>query len=246
MDGSVFRIITNGAVNTVFRFNSSDGSSPVGPLVLADDGNLYGVATQGGGTGNGTVFQLSTNGVLDTLFSFSGTNGTLYSGQYLCSLRGLAEGSDGNFYGEAVGGGAGYGTLFQVTPTGSLTTLHFFDNGATNDGQYPVGGLIQASDGNFYGVTAQGGSGTDGGGTVFRLSVPLPPVFQFVAQTNGTLAYTWSAVAGRTYLVQFTTNLMYPNWVNLGGTVTATNGVASACDPSPSDPQRFYRVMLVQ
>ena len=81
--------------------------------------------------------------------------------------------ADGNFYGTTEKGGTtggdcfyGCGTIFKITPSGTLTTLHSFDS---DDGSEPQEGLIQATDGNFYGTTALGGA--NGYGTVFRLSV---------------------------------------------------------------------------
>jgi uncharacterized repeat protein (TIGR03803 family) len=77
------------------------------------------------------------------------------------------QGTDGRFYGTTfVGGANNFGTVFKVTPSGTLTTLHSF-NGA--DGSTPLAGLGQATDGNFYGTTIAGGTNDDG--TVFRLGV---------------------------------------------------------------------------
>jgi uncharacterized repeat protein (TIGR03803 family) len=77
------------------------------------------------------------------------------------------QGTDGNFYGTTYQGGtSGYGTVFQITPAGTLTTLHSFAN--SSDGGYPDAGLVQGTDGNFYGTTANGG--TSGYGTVFQIT----------------------------------------------------------------------------
>jgi uncharacterized repeat protein (TIGR03803 family) len=64
------------------------------------------------------------------------------------------------------------GTAFKITPTGNLTTLHSF-SGSPSEGAGPVAGLVQGSDGNFYGTTALGG--THGVGTVFSLSTSAAP-----------------------------------------------------------------------
>ena len=79
---------------------------------------------------------------------------------------GVVEAAKGNFYGTTTGGGAhgANGTVFAITPAGTKTTLHSF---AGSDGANPYGGLIQATDGNFYGTTAFGGNG---GGTVFKIT----------------------------------------------------------------------------
>lgn len=79
--------------------------------------------------------------------------------------NGLMQGRDGNFYGTAMNGGAnGWGTVFKITPTGSLTTLHSFDH---TDGAAPDGGVVQAPNGLFYGTAGIGGANQYG--TVFRL-----------------------------------------------------------------------------
>ena len=91
------------------------------------------------------------------------------------------EATDGNFYGATLGGGANPssgGTLFKITSRGKLTTLYSFcaQTGCL-DGQNPSAGLMQGTDGNLYGTTAFGGSGSCAGGcgTIFRLSVGLRP-----------------------------------------------------------------------
>ena len=74
------------------------------------------------------------------------------------------EGNDGNFYGAAsVGGTNNVGVLFKVSPLGTLTILHNFTGGS--DGNNPVGGLVQATDGNLYGTNDLGGA--SGWGVLF-------------------------------------------------------------------------------
>ncbi len=63
-----------------------------------------------------------------------------------------------------------------MTPTGALTTLHSFDK---TDGVYPSGGLVQGTDGNLYGTTT-GNIGLHLYGTVFKLSLGLPPFVKMV------------------------------------------------------------------
>lgn len=240
---TIYKITTNGAASLLFNL---DGSGPTGPLVWGPNGNLYGVTTSGGTWGLGTVFQVSTNGSFTNMFSFDGTNGSVqyFGANNFDYAGGLVLGSDGNFYGATVCGGlSGNGTLYQITPGGTFASLYAFGN-VGNDGLHPAGSLIQASDGNFYGVTFSGG--TNGYGSIFRLSMPLPPVFKSILQTNGSTLLTWSAVSTRVYQLQYTTNLISPNWTSLGGQLTATNGVLCESDTGSSDAQRFYRVQLVQ
>jgi uncharacterized repeat protein (TIGR03803 family) len=158
--GTVFSLGTNGLFTPLWSFNSTNGSSPAGSLVQGSDGQLYGTTSAGGAQDLGTVFSLSTNGSFNSLVSFDYTAGAYPS-------NGLVQATDGAFYGTAVSGGTngGWGTVFRLTANGTLTPLHSFNY---EDGAYPVGGLVQATDGNLYGTTSQGGLG--GQGTVFQIT----------------------------------------------------------------------------
>ncbi len=150
-----------------FPSGSTDGEAPDGSLIQGNDGNLYGVASRGGVHDVGAIFKLTASGTETVLYSF---NNMTEDGQ---SPDGsLVQASDGNFYGETGGGGTfGYGTVFELTPSGIETVLYSFAVdvvGGREDGGDPQGGLIQASDGNFYGTTYEGGTGT--AGTVFRIT----------------------------------------------------------------------------
>ena len=238
--GTVFRLVSNGPPVTIHTFAGvSDGAFPNG-LVLGLDGNFYGTTSGGGLKTNGTVFAMNPSGALTKLYDFGGlTNSTNRDGAN--PLSGLARGTDGNFYGTAANGGLyGDGTLFKITSSGTLTTLGWFDG---PNGAHPAAALLQALDGNFYGTTAAGG--VNGVGAIFRLGVSLQPMIQAATRTNGTLAFTWSAVTGRTYQLQYNLNPATTNWNNLGGAVTATNGTVSASDTIGPDPQRYYRIVLL-
>ena len=156
------------ALTTLYSFGSAtgatDGATPETRLLLAKDGNLYGTTNAGGTSGKGTVFQITTGGTLTTLHSFSGANGdgSNPDGQ-------LIQGTDSNLYGTTNGGGSnGKGTTFQITTAGVLTTLYSF-GGTNSDAANPQSGLVQASDGNFYGVTNSGGA--NGTGALYKLAV---------------------------------------------------------------------------
>ena len=72
-------------------------------------------------------------------------------------------------------------------------------------------------------------------------------VLTLTALSNGQTTLLWSAVAGRTYRVQFKDDLERPGWTDLGGEVTADGTQASAVDPDTSAAShRFYRVVLVR
>jgi hypothetical protein len=76
--------------------------------------------------------------------------------------------------------------------------------------------------------------------------IPIPAtLFQPVTETNGTLNFTWNALTGLVYQVQYKTNLLQTNWINLGNAITATNVTATATNLIGSDPQRFYRLQLL-
>jgi uncharacterized repeat protein (TIGR03803 family) len=76
------------------------------------------------------------------------TDGGLIDGPLLLDV-------DGNFYGSAtVGGAYGFGTVFQITPSGTLTVMHAFSGGY--DGNYPTGPLVHDAAGNIYGGTVSG------------------------------------------------------------------------------------------
>jgi uncharacterized repeat protein (TIGR03803 family) len=179
-DGTVFKITPSGALTTLHSFDGTDGNFIFAGLIQATNGNFYGTADAGGANGDGTVFKITPSGTLTTLHSFDGTDGANPQPEV------LALGTDGNLYGTTSAGGPNNdGTVFKITLSGALTTLHNFDG---TDGTFPYAGLIQATSGKFYGGTAIGG--TDNDGTVFGLSVGLGP---FVA-TNPTSGEVGKAV----------------------------------------------------
>jgi uncharacterized repeat protein (TIGR03803 family) len=232
--GTVFKISTNGALTTLYAFGTLtdanrqplDGLFPGAALLQGSDGNFY-------GTTSATVFQMTPAGVLTTLVSG------------FVSPSALVQGRGGNLYGTTADGGntnlnygSGYGTVFKITTNGALTSLYSFTGG--NDGSMP-NGLVQGSDGNFYGTTSGGGAG--GAGTVFRLTIV--PEFQAVTLTNSTLSLTWTAEAGRRYQLQYNSDLSSSNWTNLTNAVTAAGATLSTTDSVTNAPRRFYRLVLL-
>jgi len=170
--GTFFKVTPAGAETVLYSFAGSpgDGSNPEG-VIQGTDGNFYG-ATSGGGTGQcqlgcGTAFKITPDGAETILYYFTGMSDG-------GSPNGLIQGTDGNFYGSAAFGGqvssvcgsGGCGVVFRLTPAGAETVLYSFAGGA-NDGAVAAS-LVQGSDGNFYGVTAYGGSSN--AGTVFKVT----------------------------------------------------------------------------
>jgi len=175
---------------------------------------LYGTTSLGGGinecgiplsAGCGTFFKINPEGAFTTVHSFVGSDGTSYP------HAALIQGSNGNFYGTSDGGGSGAncnggcGTVFEITPTCTVTVLHSFD---LSDGYFPSA-LVQSADGNLYGVTVVGGSSNacfDGCGTVFQVSpagvftmLHASPARQATAPT---LAAAWLKGKTATSMVQ--------------------------------------------
>jgi uncharacterized repeat protein (TIGR03803 family) len=183
--GTVFKITPDGTETTLYSFcpdypyPCTDGDDPYGALVQARDGNLYGTTTSGGTGGGGTVFKITPSGTLTTLYSFC-SQPNCADGWYPGAI---VQATDGNFYGTTAAGGAnntgciadGCGTIFKITPSGTLTTLYSFCSQSNCPDGYNPWGLIQATDGNFYGATGHGGAsgngcGGDGCGTIFKIT----------------------------------------------------------------------------
>jgi uncharacterized repeat protein (TIGR03803 family) len=157
-DEFVYTLTPAGKMTVLHSFIFDDGAHPSSGLTLGTDGSLYGT---GSDSGYGTVFKITTSGAFKVLHSFNGgTEGSLPKAPPI-------EGTDGNFYGTTLygkGGHSGSGMVYKMTPKGKLTSLYQFD---FTHGGGPIG-LIQGTDGNFYGTTEVGGSGKLG--VVFKIT----------------------------------------------------------------------------
>jgi uncharacterized repeat protein (TIGR03803 family) len=213
-NGMIFKITPSGTFTTLH----SGGAFAAG-LILGNDGNFYGTSLAGGTVGYGWVFKITPSGTLTTLHNF----GRLPSGTYPSAA--LVQASDGNFYGTTKEGGTnsclyggtnfGCGTLFRITPSGTLTTLYTFcSQSGCADGQEP-GGLVRGADGNLYGTTGAGGNGVCGSsggcGTIFKIT------------TTGTLTtlHSFDRADGAlpTTLVQHSNGTFYGTTVRGGANV---------------------------
>ena len=168
--GTFFRVTPEGELRTLYIFCETcvGGDGPYG-IVQASNGNFYGVTLQGGTYDEGVVFEITPAGVLTALYNFCSDYPTCADGANPISP--LIQGGNGNFYGITNEGSVGgYGTIFEITPAGKLTTLHSFCSQANcADGSTPEGApLVQASNGSLYGTVAYGG--TNGDGVAFEIT----------------------------------------------------------------------------
>jgi uncharacterized repeat protein (TIGR03803 family) len=165
--GTVYKITTSGVQTILYAFDGgAAGSNPGAGLVEGSDGNFYGTTT-GGGTGYGAVFQITPSGTLTVLHSFVGSDGS--------APGHLTLGKGGFLYGVTFNGGAdGSGTVFRMTQAGAFSVLYSFKG--SPDAAQPNGPLLQASDGDLYGISASGGTGPctplvySNCGTVFKVT----------------------------------------------------------------------------
>jgi uncharacterized repeat protein (TIGR03803 family) len=158
--GTLFRLATDGSLTTLHHFTPTEKrAGETAALMQTPDGRLYGAVQH---SPAGTLFQLTRSRQIKVVHTFSalsqGNPGTNADGAGP-SVPTL--GVDGNLYGTTNSGGAnGYGTIYELTPGGALTTLHDFD--------YHLGdpdGFMLGQDGALYG-TAQWP-----GGTIYKATV---------------------------------------------------------------------------
>jgi uncharacterized repeat protein (TIGR03803 family) len=191
--GTIFQISPDGVFTTLYTFSGTDGAFSLGPLVQGSDGNLYGTTGSGANLNAGTVFMITSGGTLTTLYDFCNSLGCF--GSYASAL---IQGADGNFYGTtAEAGNYGGGTVFKVTPQGVLTSYSLCTQTACNIGGWPDAPLVQASNGDFYGTAASGGTigttqvcgqtSTTGYGGIFELTPDgtLTGLYTLQASTDG-------------------------------------------------------------
>ena len=145
--GTIFRIDTSGAFTTLHDFGTGqNGAFPTG-IIEGVEGVFYGT-TRDGGFGAGTVFRLDSTGASGTLHRFTGQARDGGDGATPGPLR---RGSDGWLYGTTQDFGPfNFGTVFRMSTGGELTTLHAFTGYDTGP---PTGGVLEASNGSFYGQT---------------------------------------------------------------------------------------------
>ncbi len=204
--GTIYKMTPAGVVTPLYEFTSSPDDYyryPQG-LIQGTDGNFYGT-TNGA---YGMVFKITPQGKLTKLHEFAG-----YPTEGQAPVGSLIQAGDGDFYGETAKGGTGdFGTVYKMTPAGAVTILHNFDE--TSGGRLPSGGLVQGTDGNFYGVTYS--SGEDHGfGLIFQITSDgtYNTIYEGFSYPNGT--------SPADALLQHTNGTFYSD--------TLGNGTGTAC-----------------
>jgi uncharacterized repeat protein (TIGR03803 family) len=214
--GTVFAVTPKGKEQVVYAFKGgSDGANPDASLIQSA-GTLFGTTSSGAGTGCGgfgvvgcgAVFSLTTSGSESLLYAFQGgTDGGLPGPGALVKIG-------GNFYGTTIAFGnkkctahLGCGTVYSISPSGSLNTLYTFTGGT--DGASP--NELVAVGSTLFGTTIYGGNGSNG--TVFELSLAGKEtvLYRFSGQADGSNPN--------------------PGMANLNGTLygTTANGGANGC-----------------
>jgi uncharacterized repeat protein (TIGR03803 family) len=260
--GTVFRITPTGSFTKLHSFCQQggqeclDGSWPQSGVVEGPNATLYGT-TESGGTGypynpDGTLYSISAATGFVQLDSFEGGYGANPQATPVLA-------ADGNFYSTTPTGGeyAYFGSLYQLTPSGGLASIYGFSDGKQpgDYGNLPYYGVIQASDGNFYGTTIAGG--TRGGlGTVFRAepSPPIPPPVQLSLSANAinsgdSVTLTWQVMNAYSMTLQQCYAYIENNATTAGSWTglqsgTMSNGVYSGSTTITPTATGFYTYAL--
>jgi uncharacterized protein (TIGR03437 family) len=243
--GTVFKITPAGAFTTIYTFQgASDGANP-SALIQAADGNFYGTTSSVGNVSDGSIFELTPAGVLTTVVVFNGTNGA--------NPNSLIQASDGNLYGTSAGEGgvlengvpirqAIGGTLFRLSPaTGTLVTLYnFCDLGCTQPNYISAISVIQANDGNLYGITNGFDIGAVDETILFRYNL-VSPTAPAISATSGVVngasfqpgiaAGAWMTISGKNLSTQTGT---WANSITNGALPTTLDGASVMVGGQPA------------
>jgi uncharacterized repeat protein (TIGR03803 family) len=147
---TVFQLTPQGDWSQIYSLNTAVGSFS-GQLIQGSDENFYGSGRSASAPCTGMLFRLTPGGEFTVLYTFP---------EFQEATSNLIEASDGNFYGGATA------SIFRLTPSGTFTTIHQM---TPAQGQSPTF-LLQASDGNLWGLSAEGGTAPNRPGTLFSLT----------------------------------------------------------------------------
>ena len=154
--GLVYKITTTGTYTTVFPFDSVHGTSPIAAPTQGSNGNLYIPVSEGGSSYCGTIVEMTTAGAVVNTYDFPCSPGGDFP------IGPLVQSAAGGFYSTTQNGGTkGEGTVYKLNSSFVVTTQHSFGN-SFGDGTYPAAGMLLATDGKYYGATAEGGTYDDG------------------------------------------------------------------------------------
>jgi uncharacterized repeat protein (TIGR03803 family) len=221
--GTVFRMTLFGTLTVLHTFTGTDGALPLTALMQANDGNFYGTTYQSGSFNGGTVFKMTPAGTVTVLHQFAGVGGGTDGANPWAAL---IQATDGNFYGTTIYGGASNnGTVFMMTPSGVVTVLHAFTGGT--DGAAPMASLLQATDGNLYGTTVNGGRVNVDAGVVFALQITAAAPVITVQPASQTIASGHTASLS----VAASGSALSYQWY-VGTTGTTTSPIAGATTSS--------------
>ena len=200
--GTVFKLrVSNGSLTTLATFTNASspnpGKWPIGAMLLASDGLLYGTTVNGGAFNAGVIYRVNpTSGAVTTIVEFNDNTGVA-QGAY--PVGALVQGNDGYLYGATQNGGplpGDNGTIYRLTVGGVLTPrlIDFTGQTGAAKGQGPYSGLLKAADGRIYGTTQFGGAGNKG--TVFRLTISTTTAPAVVTGAASPIAGTTATLNG--------------------------------------------------
>lgn len=160
-------------------FDKNNGGIPLGSLVQARDGKMYGMTSAGGMANTGVIFSFDPVSLSYTKLKEFGAVFRNLDG--LNPQGSLIQAADGKLYGFTFGGGTtGYGVMFSFDPVSlNYTKLKEFDG---KNGARPQGSLLQPAKGKLYGVT--GGGGLYNGGVIFSFD-PVSLVYAKLKDFDG-------------------------------------------------------------
>jgi uncharacterized repeat protein (TIGR03803 family) len=176
--GTIYRIKRGSEYQVMHEFTGALGGVPQHGLVQASDGNLYGVTSLGGQFNEGVLYRFSPRGRYVIVDDFGNGKGKEASS--------LMQASDGRLYGTTTSGGRfNEGTIFRVNAGGRIDTVFSFSKQQYQGLAFPSNKLVEATDGNLYGVTYRGGVNNTGAVYRFGRGGDFQVVYSFGAAGSG-------------------------------------------------------------